>query len=262
MHPSSSTRTTCPRHTTPTGPPPPLRPPSAQVEWDPLQLRWADFRYKVLGTTDPAGAAGPSLRSLILQRWRGLGLPGEPTVQDNGVHASASPFEAMAERLNWLGADVHFDEFGAALLQAGVPMATLTQWLDDPQVEFEGQRTSVFDLLQDLDAPSCVRKAQLIAGVTGPVMATKNTAFVFVKPHAVTPAVIDLVKDGLAQVPCPSPPPECHCSHAHARPPRASDPDSTPPPPMGGGGEKQGTWASRTQKHSEAGYGRPVDRGV
>ena len=26
--------------------------------------------------------------------------------------------------------------------------------------------------------------------------------------------------------------------------------------------EKQGTWASHTQKHSEAGYGRPVDRGA
>ena len=26
--------------------------------------------------------------------------------------------------------------------------------------------------------------------------------------------------------------------------------------------EKQGTWASRTQKHSEAGYRRPVDRGA
>ena len=26
--------------------------------------------------------------------------------------------------------------------------------------------------------------------------------------------------------------------------------------------EEQGTWASRTQKHSDAGYGRPVDRGV
>ena len=26
--------------------------------------------------------------------------------------------------------------------------------------------------------------------------------------------------------------------------------------------EEQGTWASRMQKHSEAGYGRPVDRGV
>ena len=26
--------------------------------------------------------------------------------------------------------------------------------------------------------------------------------------------------------------------------------------------KKQGTWASRTQKHSEAGYGRPVDRGA
>ena len=43
----------------------------------------------------------------------------------------------------------------------------------------------------------------------------------------------------------------------------------TPPPPSdpytpgrGGGVEEQGTWASRTQKHSEAGYGRPVDRGA
>ena len=26
--------------------------------------------------------------------------------------------------------------------------------------------------------------------------------------------------------------------------------------------DEQGTWASRTRKHSEAGYGRPVDRGV
>ena len=26
--------------------------------------------------------------------------------------------------------------------------------------------------------------------------------------------------------------------------------------------EEQGTWASRTRKHSEAGYGRPVDRGA
>ena len=26
--------------------------------------------------------------------------------------------------------------------------------------------------------------------------------------------------------------------------------------------EEQGTWASRTRKHSEAGYGRPVDRGM
>ena len=26
--------------------------------------------------------------------------------------------------------------------------------------------------------------------------------------------------------------------------------------------EEQGTWASRTRKHSEAGYGQPVDRGA
>jgi hypothetical protein len=32
------------------------------------------------------------------------GLKEVPNVGDNGVHASASPFEALAERLNWLGA--------------------------------------------------------------------------------------------------------------------------------------------------------------
>jgi hypothetical protein len=31
-----------------------------------------------------------------------LGLQYCPNVGDNGVHASASPFEALAERMNWL----------------------------------------------------------------------------------------------------------------------------------------------------------------
>jgi len=36
-------------------------------------------------------------------------------------------------------------------------------------------------------------KAQKIAGVSGPLPAAKNQAFVFVKPHAVTPATVALV---------------------------------------------------------------------
>jgi hypothetical protein len=42
-----------------------------------------------------------------------------PNVGDNGMHASASPFEALAERSNWLGADVGSDPFGKALINAG-----------------------------------------------------------------------------------------------------------------------------------------------
>ena len=74
------------------------------AEWDPSQLSWADFRGKVLGATDPTTAEEGAVRRLILQQWRELGLPAEPNVGDNGVHASASPFEALAERMNWIGA--------------------------------------------------------------------------------------------------------------------------------------------------------------
>ncbi len=36
------------------------------------------------------------------------------------------------------------------------------------QVEFEGKKQSLFDLLEDLNAAECLAKAQSIAGVSGP----------------------------------------------------------------------------------------------
>jgi hypothetical protein len=42
------------------------------------------------------------LRGSIYRNWQQLGLSFEPNVGDNCVHASASPFEGLAERLNWL----------------------------------------------------------------------------------------------------------------------------------------------------------------
>jgi hypothetical protein len=63
------------------------------VDFDPEQLSWSDFRGKVLGPTDPAQAPHDSLRGQILNQWSALGLGYQPNVGDNGVHASASPFE-------------------------------------------------------------------------------------------------------------------------------------------------------------------------
>eukprot|EP00966_Prymnesium_polylepis_P180088 4169957-Prymnesium_polylepis.1 len=79
------------------------------VEWDPAVLSWEDFRGKVLGATDPATAADGAVRKEIFKDWKKLGLASEPNVGDNGVHASASPFEALAERLNWMGATLEGD---------------------------------------------------------------------------------------------------------------------------------------------------------
>merc|ERR1719238_450107 len=110
------------------------------VEWDPAKLSWEDFRGKVLGATDPVTADDGALRKAIYKDWKALGLAGEPNVGDNGVHASASPFEAMAERLNWLGVSLEADDFGKAMLDAGIPKDTIMSWTKDPQVPFEGKK--------------------------------------------------------------------------------------------------------------------------
>merc|ERR1719298_267721 len=83
------------------------------VEWDAKDLAWADFRGKVLGPTDPAEAPKDSLRGEILAKWEELGLKAKPDVGDNGMHASASPFEGLAERNNWMNCPISKDMFAA-----------------------------------------------------------------------------------------------------------------------------------------------------
>merc|ERR1719305_1017089 len=102
------------------------------VEWDPAALSWADFRGKVLGPTDPAEAPKDSLRGQILEQWKELGLKAEPNVGDNGMHASASPFEAFAERNNWMGVPIAKDKFAARMLAGRIPLGAIKAWSVDP----------------------------------------------------------------------------------------------------------------------------------
>lgn len=133
-----------------------------QVEWDTRRLPWADFRGKLLGGTDPKTADGSSLRNEIFRTWKALGLTSEPNTGNNGLHASASPFEALAERSNWLGVPINKDYFGLAMLASGVPLSTIKAWSDDPAVMFQGKKQSLFDLLEDLDGRECLQKSSAI----------------------------------------------------------------------------------------------------
>lgn len=138
------------------------------VEWDPAQLPWSDFRGKLLGPTDPKDAPAESLRGSIMRTWKELGLAAEPNVGDNAVHASASPFEGMAERMNWLGVKCQEDAFCTALVKrAGIPEATVHEWTKDPQVVInaEGKKGSLFDALEDLDADASLAKAKALWGL-------------------------------------------------------------------------------------------------
>ncbi len=89
-----------------------------------------------------------------------LGLKSAPNKGDNGVHASASPFEGLAEKVNWLGQNLEDDTLGKALLKAGLPKSTIMAWFKDPQIKIDNSSAtgSVFDALEDLDAEECLLK--------------------------------------------------------------------------------------------------------
>ncbi|KAJ8598241.1 hypothetical protein CTAYLR_005489 [Chrysophaeum taylorii] len=139
------------------------------VEWPTASLSWEDFRGKVLGGTNPHEAAPGSLRKLIADDWKKLGLSAVPDTGDNGVHASASPFEALAERMNWTGAALDADTYGKGLLAAGVPAKTIANWTSDPVVNLPGgAKGSLFDALEDLDSNECLAKAVSLAKLNPP----------------------------------------------------------------------------------------------
>lgn len=130
-----------------------------EVQWNPAKLSWSDFRNKLLGPTDPADGPEGSIRREILDKYEQLGLASVPNKGDNGVHASASPFEGLAEKNNWLSVDFAADNFGKALLEAGLSEETIKAWSVDPRVTLpDGSQGSVFDALEDMDVQDCLDK--------------------------------------------------------------------------------------------------------
>jgi len=140
------------------------------VEFDPATLSWADFRGKVLGPTNPADAPTDSLRGIVAANWQTLGLQAPCDDSDNAVHASASPFESLVERTNWLACCVSDDPFGRALLAKVVPEATIKKWFNDPYVKYDDEtakemgkaKGSIFDALKDLDYKQCLDRCAAI----------------------------------------------------------------------------------------------------
>jgi len=133
------------------------------VKFDPATLSWADFRGKVLGPTNPAEAPADSLRGIANADWQALGLPSAPNTGDNAVHASASPFEGLAERTNWLKDTYTLDNdpFAKVLTEAGLSQETMKAWSVDPQVKLAkdgDKKGSLFDQVEDMDLPDCVAK--------------------------------------------------------------------------------------------------------
>ena len=141
------------------------------VEWDPIAsgITWAKFREDIIGATDPSKSLESSIRGEIYKNWESLNLTEQPGGSKNGVHGSASPFEGLAEKCNWLGADPETDPLGSGLLKGGwfgadaaIPKPLLVSWFKDPQISTDEYTGSAFDFFENVDVDDCYVKATLI----------------------------------------------------------------------------------------------------
>jgi nucleoside diphosphate kinase len=196
------------------------------LQWAEAQLSWKDFRSKIIGATDPAAAHEASLRHTLWRQWQALDLSFQPNVSDNGVHASASPLEGLAERMVWLGTPLDEDVFGKVLQSNGCNTEMVLNWaLNNPMVALPEQGAErsapIFDLLEDRQSTEVLSILQEASkrwqssstaqasgtGGTGSAPGLDNgeveeaerlkginVAFVLVKPHACTKEVQALVE--------------------------------------------------------------------
>ena len=101
-----------------------------------------------------------------------------------------------SQRNNWLGVPVSQDPFANQMLLGGVPMRSIKDWSVDPQINLDDSKLgSVFDALEDTDAAACLSMLTELSKLNMPP--PSNSAFVFIKPHAVTEKVKIIAKAGL-----------------------------------------------------------------
>ena len=119
-------------------------------------LSWKDFREKVVGATDPSKALPSSLRARLYREWKELGMREQPTLQNNCVHASAGPFEAIQERITWIDMELSKDPFARVLTGAGVPVDWISRCCANEVITVNGKTGPAFDLFEDADSSTVV----------------------------------------------------------------------------------------------------------
>jgi hypothetical protein len=129
------------------------------VEWKERDLSWKDFRALAVGATDPTKADPGSLRGKMLKHWRELGLKEPPSIQNNCVHASAGPIEAMRERATWIEVPLENDPFAQAMLNEGVPLELIKSWSENGIVTVDDKTGPAFDIFEDMDSGRVIRMA-------------------------------------------------------------------------------------------------------
>lgn len=121
------------------------------LAFDERRLTWRGFRDDLIGATNPARAAPGSIRGTLYRRQAEFGV--SVTYRENGIHASASAFEALTEKMLWLPDwPLAREPLWQALQPLGVTAPQLGAWRDaNPLVTLDGRTDTLLDLLENLD---------------------------------------------------------------------------------------------------------------
>ena len=132
------------------------------LEWDGNQLPWMDFLKDIVGDRNPAQAVSSSIRGTAFSDWRKLGLLSQPTEDHNCVYVSSSAADGFVDRFNWIsGTILYSDTFGARMIAANIPAATILKWIVTNPV-IEGK--SYLDHMYGLDSDECIAKSLVFIG--------------------------------------------------------------------------------------------------
>ena len=134
------------------------------VGFDSNTLSWLDFRRNIVGCDDPKSAGTYTIRGQIYENWHDYDLTNRPDIINNGIHVSASPFEAFMERVNWLKISPKDDVYGEKLLKSGLTLEHFREFHLNPSVyDDESNKLSkkkgvsfLLEKIQDMDWKECI----------------------------------------------------------------------------------------------------------
>ena len=133
------------------------------LDFAPEQLPWKRFRDEVIGVTNPAAADEDSIRGLLNDQQKKLGIT--VSYREIVIHASASAFEALCEKALWLPElPLARDPLWQALHGSGITFDRLRTWREEnPIVTLEGRTATLLDLLENFDTEPTAAKLRLLA---------------------------------------------------------------------------------------------------
>lgn len=120
-----------------------------KVTFDSEQMNWNQFRDDFIGSTDPTKAKSGSIRGTLLKNQNKFGVV--MSFGDNGIHGSAGPIEGAKEEQVWFGSEISSIHMFKILLNEGFSYSEIEKMCENPVIEIEGKRESLFDLTEEMD---------------------------------------------------------------------------------------------------------------